>query len=258
MNENKTDKGDAYEQSGNFGIGNMNGGEIKDNAKVAGMINEQIEGNYIQGDYYQYNFNPNSSQPKQKFPKICKNRKALDEYLETVVTHLRKGMGFLDVKSEVIYSDTFLKKVARKTEFNLSFGWVKSRGEAFIILAEFEQINMDLLREFSGRCFKYVKNNSDSSTVGRAVYNCKFPTNLCFAVALVDEIDEKIIKSVQTFNPLKYSVDLLWYEVPIVYDLSKKQLYFYEKPSDWTDHFTGEIAWKEIRLIIQKALIPSN
>ena len=33
-------KGDYYEQKGNFGIGHMSGGEIKGNAKVAGVINE--------------------------------------------------------------------------------------------------------------------------------------------------------------------------------------------------------------------------
>ena len=33
-------EGDYYEQSGNFGIGHMSGGEIKGNAKVAGILNE--------------------------------------------------------------------------------------------------------------------------------------------------------------------------------------------------------------------------
>jgi hypothetical protein len=40
VTEKKTDSGDTYEQSGNFGIGSMNGGEIKDGAKAAGVINE--------------------------------------------------------------------------------------------------------------------------------------------------------------------------------------------------------------------------
>ena len=33
-------EGNYYKQSGNFGIGQMSGGEIKENAKVAGVINE--------------------------------------------------------------------------------------------------------------------------------------------------------------------------------------------------------------------------
>jgi hypothetical protein len=39
-NYNEKIEGDYYEQKGNFGIGHMSGGEIKDNAKVAGVINE--------------------------------------------------------------------------------------------------------------------------------------------------------------------------------------------------------------------------
>lgn len=44
--EGKTNKGNAYKQSGNFGISDMSGGEIKDGAKVAGVINEGSSYNY--------------------------------------------------------------------------------------------------------------------------------------------------------------------------------------------------------------------
>jgi hypothetical protein len=44
-NYNETIEGNYYEQKGNFGIGHMSGGEIKDNAKVAGVINEAEEQN---------------------------------------------------------------------------------------------------------------------------------------------------------------------------------------------------------------------
>ena len=39
-NYNENIQGDYYEQSGNFGIGHMSGGEIKEGAKVVGVINE--------------------------------------------------------------------------------------------------------------------------------------------------------------------------------------------------------------------------
>ena len=39
-NYNENIEGNYYEQSGNFGIGHMSGGEIKEGAKVAGVINE--------------------------------------------------------------------------------------------------------------------------------------------------------------------------------------------------------------------------
>lgn len=44
-NYNETIEGNYYEQKGNFGIGHMSGGEIKGNAKVAGVINEAEEQN---------------------------------------------------------------------------------------------------------------------------------------------------------------------------------------------------------------------
>ena len=45
---NKLIEGNYYEQKGNFGIGHMSGGEIKDNAKVAGVINEAEQQNLAQ------------------------------------------------------------------------------------------------------------------------------------------------------------------------------------------------------------------
>jgi hypothetical protein len=47
-NYNEKIEGDYYEQKGNFGIGHMSGGEIKDNVKVAGVINEAEEQNLAQ------------------------------------------------------------------------------------------------------------------------------------------------------------------------------------------------------------------
>ncbi|MBD2205599.1 hypothetical protein H6G33_24970 [Calothrix sp. FACHB-1219] len=45
---NEQIQGDYYEQSGNFGIGHMSGGEIKEGAKVAGVINEAERQNLAQ------------------------------------------------------------------------------------------------------------------------------------------------------------------------------------------------------------------
>ncbi len=57
-------------------------------------------------------------------------------------------------------------------------------------------------------------------------------------------------------NPLRYSLNALWYQVPVVYELNSKQLYFYEQSKDWVDQFTGEIVWKELRQITKKTLLP--
>ncbi|QSJ19058.1 hypothetical protein JYQ62_10140 [Nostoc sp. UHCC 0702] len=47
-NRNINTGGNYYEQSGNFGIGQMSGGEIKEGAKVAGVINEAERQNLTQ------------------------------------------------------------------------------------------------------------------------------------------------------------------------------------------------------------------
>jgi Ser-tRNA(Ala) deacylase AlaX len=47
-NYNEQIQGDYYKQSGNFGIGHMSGGEIKEGAKVAGVINEAKRQNLAQ------------------------------------------------------------------------------------------------------------------------------------------------------------------------------------------------------------------
>ncbi|BCL40218.1 pentapeptide repeat-containing protein [Nostoc sp. MS1] len=48
INRNINTGGNYYEQSGNFGIGHMSGGEIKEGAKVAGVINEAERQNLAQ------------------------------------------------------------------------------------------------------------------------------------------------------------------------------------------------------------------
>lgn len=46
MTEHRTIQTDRYyEQNGNIGIGHMGGGEIKDNVKVAGVMNEAQQAN---------------------------------------------------------------------------------------------------------------------------------------------------------------------------------------------------------------------
>jgi hypothetical protein len=220
-----------------------------------GNYNERIEGNYIQGDLHQVNiYNRDSSKQEQNFPEICKNRKLLNEYLDNVSSRLRQKLGFINIKTNIINDHQNLKLVAIKPNFDMSIGFVQMRGEAFFIFSEFEEINLASLKAFSAQCLNYAKTKTNSSTAGSAFYNFKIPNNLCFAIALVDEIDEKTRTNVRQINPLRDKVDALWYEIPVIYELNNKQLYFYEKPLDWKDKFTGEIAWKEIRKIIKQAL----
>ena len=96
--------------------------------------------------------------------------------------------------------------------------------------------------------------------MGSAIYNFRVPAHLCFAIALVDEVDEGTQNAVRTTNPFDHRVDLLWYEVPLIYELSQEKLYFYDQPSGFLENFKGEIAWKRLRTVIQHllALVPDQ
>lgn len=179
------------------------------------------------------------------------------KYLELVIPKLREDFGFLDVRNNIQYGDKTLKFVARKQCFDMSIGVVNFRGEAFFIFAEFYQLTIDSLREFSSQGLKYVEKTAEFDTqVLKPLYDFRLPSNLCFSIAFVDELDATTKQKVLTENPLRYSVNALWYQVPVVYELNSQHLYFYEKPTDWIDEFTGEIAWKELRKITKKALLP--
>lgn len=216
-----------------------------------GNYNERIEGDYIQGNVYYAN-----SDEKQVFPKICKSKRYLTEFLENSTKNLKQQFGFIEFRKNIIEDNQAIKLLARKANFDMSIGIIQMRGEAFFIFSEFEQMNFSSLKAYSAQCLNYAKTKTSSSTTGSAFYNFRFPNNLCFAIAIVDELEEEVRKDVQQINPLRDKVDALWYEIPIVYELNNKQLHFYKKPLDWKDKFTGEIAWKEIREIIQQALTP--
>jgi hypothetical protein len=188
---------------------------------------------------------------------ICKNQNELLKYLEDIVPRLREEFGFLDIKNNVQYEDKIFKFIARKQNFDMSISALNFRGEAFFIFAEFDQLNIDSLREFGSQCLKYAEKIAESDTsIWKPLYDFRLPSNLCFYIAFVDELDSTTRQKVLTENPLRYSLNALWYQVPVVYELNSKRLYFYEKPADWVDQFTGEIAWKELRPIVKKTLLP--
>ena len=43
---------------------------------------------------------------------------------------------------------------------------------------------------------------------------------------MVDQIDNATGRAVRTTNPFEQRVDMLWYEVPVIYELNRQQLYY--------------------------------
>ncbi|MGK7879978.1 MAG: hypothetical protein AB4060_07745 [Crocosphaera sp.] len=203
-------------------------------------------------------FPPNWKNTYALPPENCKNQSELFRYLDFVIPNLRENHGFLDIKQNIANEDKKFNFVARKQSFDMSIRFLHSRGEAFFIFAEFYQLNIDSLREFSIQCLKYAQEKTELHTLLlQRFYDFRPPISICFSIALVDELDENTREKILTTNTLKDDVgNLLWYEVRVVYELNRKKLYFYDQPQDIIDQYIAEGIWKELRKIIKKTLLP--
>lgn len=183
----------------------------------------------------------------------CQNRHALERYLE-LTTEKLKQHGCLNIREDVSQGGCSFSRVARIDDFELPFWPVDMRGKAFFVFLEYRSIEMTRLRQFSGQALRWAKGQPNMGAAGRAAYNARIPTHLCFAVAIADSLDEATKHRIRTTNPLDHNIDLMWYEVPAVYELSSSKLYFYDQPSGFFEQFKGEIVWKPLREVIQQLL----
>jgi Effector-associated domain 10 len=190
------------------------------------------------------------------FEERCCDRQTLNQYLQRTLDRL-KQQGCLDIQKDVIDGSRTFTYVARIADFEVPFGPISMRGDAFFLFSEFTSVQMPTLRQFSGQCLQWARGQVNPKAAGQAFYNFRMPTHLCFAIALVDQLNAETRVAIQTTNPIDHRVDILWYEVPVVYELSQKKLYFYDKPSNFFEQFKGEIVWKQLRLVIQQILMPS-
>lgn len=190
-----------------------------------------------------------------KADKTCQNSQALTAYLATTLKTLREH-GCLDACRDIHQEHCRFHTVARIQDFELSFGLFAMRGEAFFVFSEFRSIQIQILRRFSKQALVYARQNVDDGATGDAIYNFRMPTHVCFAVALVDELDAATKEAIHTTNPFARQVYALWYEVPVVCELNQAQLHFYDQPSGFWENFRGEIAWQQLRKAIQELLSP--
>lgn len=177
-------------------------------------------------------------------------------YLESVTQRLKR-LGFLSIQDNVRTTHLTFNRVVRNQDFEWT-AVVNMRGDAFVIFAGFDSISLKELQEFTHQCARYAKQQSDLGVIGRSLFNFRVPTNLCLAVAIVDGLDEQTRQQIQTLNPFDHSVDLLWYEIPIIYESRYHRLVFYQQPQDFFQQFKGEIVWKALRAFIEDILDPAE
>lgn len=131
------------------------------------------------------------------------------------------------------------------------------RGDAFFIFSYFPSINIKTLQRYSSHCLQYATENATSSTLGQ-ISNLRVPTNICFGIALVDQLEQETKNQIKIENPFDIETDTLWYKVPVVYCLNEAKLYFYDQPSSFWENFKGEIVWEKLRKVIETTLKPDK
>jgi hypothetical protein len=180
----------------------------------------------------------------------CRDRQALEKYFKTTLAKL-KQKGCLDIRQNITHSSIQFNYIAKIKDFEAGLGM---RGEAFFLFSEFTNLTMPTLQQFSAQSMVYARKSVSPDAAGQAFFNFRMPTHLCFAIAIVDELDPETRISIQTTNPFDLRVDMLWYEIPVVYELSQQKIYFYDQPTNFFEQFKGEIVWKQLRTIIQQIL----
>lgn len=183
----------------------------------------------------------------------CQNRQNLEDYLELTIEKLKQH-GFLDIREDVSQGGYSFIRIARIDNFELPFWPVEMRGKTFFFFSEYRSVHMKQLRQFSRQALRWAKGRPTMGAASRAAYNTRVPAHLCFAVAIVDSLNEATKHSIRTINPLDHNINLIWHEVPEVYELGSSKLYFYDQPSSFSEKFKGEIVWKSLRTVIQQLL----
>ena len=141
-------------------------------------------------------------------------------WLENVMQPL-SSRGF-KTSQNVSYEGQTFKLVAHRSRFELTkFG----NSETFFVFAVFDTLSRESLREFSAKAFRYAKTSK----------NVRLPCGLfesvyCFAVVLVDLLDQPTAESVRNEVPTKHWAAA---EIPVVYERGPKRLCFFEKTPLW-------------------------
>ncbi|MBW4472559.1 MAG: hypothetical protein KME45_19635 [Stenomitos rutilans HA7619-LM2] len=228
-------------------------GNVSNSVMVAGDNNQVIllpEENALSLERILQRWQPKQGQYVQ--PKGCQKRQECDRYLEVALQRLER-LGSPEILKDEVYKGRRFNYIARMVDFEPGLGM---RGEAFFLFSEFAFINLKGLKPFSNESSQWARAQVNPAAAGQAFYNFRMPTHFCFAVALVDQVEETVAVEIQTTNSFGHRVDLLWYEIPVVYELSQQRLLYYNKASSFWENFRGEVVWQPLRTVIQQVLVP--
>jgi hypothetical protein len=129
--------------------------------------------------------------------------------------------GFVVLENVPFDSKSF-SVVARRTRFELTkFGF----SENFFIFGEFDRLTTEDFRAFSADAYRYAKQHKT------VPLPCGlFESVWSYAVAIAKAVDERTVNSVRSDTPPKHWASA---EIPVVYDLAQRKLFYFEKTPIW-------------------------
>jgi uncharacterized caspase-like protein len=209
--------------------------QLLSDSQIEGFLEKSGRGQYVENDR-------------------CQDQEQLEKYFATIRANLRQE-GCVDIRHNLVYQGQKFDYIARIVDFEIPFAFMLNmRGDAFFMFAQFPTIKPQGLRQFSSRCLQWAKDQVKTKTAMNAIYNMRLPCHNCFSIAVVDELDDRTGQHIRKTNPFYHKVDGMWYEIPVVYELKRQQLFYYVEARNFADQMTGEVVWKKLREIIETML----
>lgn len=160
-----------------------------------------------------------------------------NDWLQNVSQKLSSS-GFSPLSSDKFQPQGF-KYAVRRSRFEITkFGMA----ESFFTFAEIPNLTREILMQYSNTSFKFSNNNRSFP-----LPNGFFVSTFCYAVAITANLDVQLAQYVKDTSPIKH-----WsaFEMPIVFDLTSGNLFYFEKTPLW-----GAAYYNGFRKEIQKNLI---
>jgi hypothetical protein len=128
--------------------------------------------------------------------------------------------------------------VARRTRFELTkCGF----SESFFIFSEFDRLRISDVREFSEDAYLYAKQHKTIPLPCGL-----FESVWSYAIALAKSADEPVLDSIRSEAPPKHWASA---EIPVVYDQSKRKLFYFEKTPLWGSAYYAGFRKQIVRLL---------
>jgi hypothetical protein len=165
----------------------------------------------------------------------------MNKYLSTVKSRLQYD-GYR-ITDEILYKNQNFICTAKRLRFQLEhFGL----SHTFFIFSEIPIINTVNIKEYSAKCFEYARKSR--LIPFKYIPYIPYDMAVCFAVALVDQVNDEVIESVKHDEPPRH-----WegYELPVICDVSIGCIYYYTDTPNW-----AMLLWDSFRNDIRRILTP--